>query len=356
MDIVDARLIALLKISICNALCEESCFDGMTDKDWLQLQTRANKQGVFAVVFNGIEKLPKSFLPSMDVLMDWMGKTIYIKRQYFTQKESSIKLADYLQSHNIDMLVLKGLGLAEYYPESSTREFGDLDIYTFDSHKKLNRLIEEKKTKIEYWNTHDIFDFEGVHVEHHNVFVRNDSKTARKVNRYLEQIVQCDKGRMHGNMYYPIPDFNVVYIIRHTSKHFCGEGVTLRHILDWGLFLQKDGDNVDWTKTVSFLMETKMIIACNTLTRLAEMVTSLDLSRFYIGTVNEEIAQKALDAILCVTIHAEDSYSAPIRLVKKIRRVLSYKWMYDRGLIPDRFWAEFIWNSAKSHILRPSQI
>lgn len=356
MDIVDARLLALLKASVGDVSCENACFNGMTDKDWLLLQERANKQGVFAVAFNGIEKLSKKFLPSMDILMDWMGKTVYIKKNYFFQKDCSIKVAEFLNSQNIDMLVMKGLGLAEYYPDPSTREFGDLDIYTFDSHSKLNRLIEEKNIKIEYWDTHDIFDFEGAHVEHHNVFVRNDSETAKKVNRYLKQIVLCDKGNKSGNIYYPCPDFNAVYIIRHISKHFCGEGVALRHILDWGLFLKKDGDNVDWNTTNSFLKETKMIVACNTLTRLAEVVTGFDLSRFYIGTVNEEIVQKTLNAILCTTLHAEEDYSTPIRLVRKMRRVLSYKWMYDCGLIPDMFWTEFIWSSVKSHILRPSQI
>ena len=53
----------------------------LTDEEWNELYAEAEKQSLIGVCFAGIEALGKEQLSTMDLLMDWLGQTEYIKSQ-----------------------------------------------------------------------------------------------------------------------------------------------------------------------------------------------------------------------------------------------------------------------------------
>jgi len=99
-----------------------------------------------------------------------------------------------------------------------------------------------------------------VMVENHYDFINTRAhRDARRIERRLKELasvgcreVEVAQGR---RVLLPSADFNVVFLIRHLGQHFAGERVTLRQLLDLGLFLQADGGNVDWDAVVPLLRE-----------------------------------------------------------------------------------------------------
>lgn len=303
--------------------------------------------------------------------MEWLGQTEYIKSHYEEHVKGAQQMAEVCKEAEADMLVLKGLSLASMYPEPAAREFGDLDIFTFDAHDRVNEAIKTKGIEVEYWDKHDVFNLGNTHVEHHSYFVSKNSKAGKRINEKLLEIVARDKGvKVAENVYYPTPDFDAIFVLCHTIGHMSYEGATLKNVIDYGLVLQHccslegkvlrqaqepSKECLHWDEIASFLKEVKWDVGFNTLTRVAEKVLDVDFSRYYIGAPDETLADKVLDTILDTTLHQEADLPLPKRVIKKTQRLFSHRWMYSSGLIPANFWTDCVWGSLKEHLERPEQ-
>ena len=62
--------------------------------------------------------------------------------------------------------------LSSYYPIAEDRSFGDIDIFSFGDHDKVNTFIRKKGIEIEYDDKHDVFKYDGITIEHHKSFFR----------------------------------------------------------------------------------------------------------------------------------------------------------------------------------------
>ena len=62
-----------------------------------------------------------------------------------------------------------------------------MDIYTYDKHDEANQIPKRLGIDVEFDEKHDMFNFEGVNVEHHNTFINVHSKKTRLINEYLKE-------------------------------------------------------------------------------------------------------------------------------------------------------------------------
>ena len=46
--------------------------------------------------------------------------------------------------------------------------------------------------------------------------------------------------------------FNALFLTYHALTHFLEEGLRLKQVLDWAMFLKRDADKVDWKEFFSF--------------------------------------------------------------------------------------------------------
>ena len=54
-------------------------------------------------------------------------------------------------------------------------------------------------------------------------------------------------------VYLPSPNLHALFLVRHTMLHFASTSVTLRQLLDWGFFVEKNSSKIDWNWLVSVM-------------------------------------------------------------------------------------------------------
>ena len=203
------------------------------------------------MILDAMESLPSELRPNNPLLLKWIGQTMMMERMYAKHKEQIAALAGLYKQHNIRMLLLKGYGCSLCYPKPEHRPTGDIDIYLFGRQEDADQIIEKELgiTVHREYHKHSTFDFNGVEVENHAKFIDDVS---HKSNIRFEQILMRTLKEYPSiecpidNVLLPSPTFNALFLLRHTGEHFASNEITLRHILDVGLFFRHYHSDIDW--------------------------------------------------------------------------------------------------------------
>ena len=241
----------------------------LTEEDWNRLFTLAAQHGVTALLFDTILRLPEQQQPSRALKIRWALSSEAIEKRHAQQTRAAHELTTLFASHGVRTILLKGLGLSIYYPRPEHRECGDIDLW-LDDCDKGNRLIEELGIKINHDSEkHAVFHYKGVMVENHShLLMPSHRRTERAIDDFL--VGEAENSRLAPAGYYtPSPMFNALYLLRHMARHFGTEGINLRHLLDWGLFLRSEQSEIDFEKILTLYAATGYDTVYNIFTALA---------------------------------------------------------------------------------------
>lgn len=148
-----------------------------------------------------------------------------------------------LRKHGIDPVLLKGQGVAKYYPMPELRQCGDIDVYVGqDNFAKACEVIGEMSSPEDHQG--DIPSLKHFHTRIGHAFIEihryTDVYWPKRYDRVYQKI--SDAG-MHSDLVSldfagvpvmsPSVDFNVFFIFNHFWHHFIADGVGLRHLCDW---------------------------------------------------------------------------------------------------------------------------
>ncbi len=234
--------------------------------DWKELMVMSQQHGVDAIVLDGIERLAEEGRANIDLTtkLSWIGAVAQQEQIYIKKKRVLADLSKIYAKHGIRMMVLKGLGLSLNYPKPEHRICNDIDIYLFGEQKRADRILKNEY-KIEIDNSehqHSIFYFHGVMIENHYNFLNIYAHlSSRKIEKKLK--VLSSAGLQGANIegqtvYFPSADFNALFILRHTASHFAGSAMNIRQVIDWGLFVKKHHDEIDWNMLLPFIKDMNM--------------------------------------------------------------------------------------------------
>ena len=251
----EEMLLALLRAALHQREVEVAYFQQVTDEDWVQCYRLAVRQGVSALAWEGVERLPMELLPPLDVKLSW---ALLEKKQLATYRKhcrAVNELTQLFAQHGIATVVLKGVGLARLYPVPAHREGGDIDIYTYSADKtqmtdeEANRLADQlmEKQGIEVSRSAEGKDshflYHGILIENHRFFFDTQRfPVATEVEQWLEacmssQPINLMDGECHA--YVPSIAFDRVYVSYHAALH-AGIGLSLRHLSDWVALLKQE--------------------------------------------------------------------------------------------------------------------
>ena len=225
--------------------------------DWSAVQELATKQGLYAVVLDGIDALQNlscskglsslstDSLP-LETKLEWIGEVHQFYEQRHEQYLQAISdLAKFYNSHGFKMMVLKGYACSLDWPKPSHRPCGDIDIWQFGKHKEADAALTAwfKGLKVKGFKIdnshhhHTVFNWGDFMVENHFDFI---NVYARKSNRELEGIFKelgADDSHwveVNGERaYLPSQNLHVLFLMRHAMNHFSTSEISIRNLLDW---------------------------------------------------------------------------------------------------------------------------
>lgn len=230
---------------------QESLSRRPSNKEWKQLFEMAKKQSLVGVCFAGVQRLAEDDRPLGMLYLTWMGLAAKIQQLWEKHEEFISRLTDFYKKEDVDMMLLKGYGLSLNYPKAKLRTPGDVDIYLFGKWQKADDAVR-KELGVEVRNDsehHTKFEIDGVSVENHYDFVNTRiRRSSQKLEKIFKELAQDKRNviEVRGKtVFLPSDKLNAIFLLRHCAGHFASEGITLRNVLDWGLFVQSAKD-LDW--------------------------------------------------------------------------------------------------------------
>ena len=352
-------LFALLRSALQGGEVELSYFQGVTHDDWKQCYLLSVKQGVMALSWDGVLRLPRELQPPLSIKITWASNVEAYEKRYMKYCEVAVELSRFYARHGIKTVVLKGVGLSTLYPVTHHREGGDIDIYTYSSSKDsmsdkqantlADTLISHQGIAVDMSRTikHSNFTYQGVPVENHKTFLNIKAyNIAGQMEDFLERNMKPSIVALpSGEIFVPSAAFNTVFVALHTFQHYCA-GISLHHLCDWAVILMRYGLCIP-----NEVNDKSYIKGVHTLTMLCNR---------YLGTrIDVEGDEKLAEDILSEILHPRYSIKIPTKsmvgiLMYKTKRML-YTHRKKTKILKISFFYR-VWSSIVSHICHPSTI
>ena len=325
------------------------------------MQKLAERQGLYAIVLEGIEKLPSASRPPQEMLLEWIGEVLQAyEYRYDAYKSTIAEMAGFYNSHGFKMMVLKGYACSLNWPKPSHRPCGDIDIWQFGKQKEADaELIKVKGVEIDNsHHHHTVFNCGEFMVENHydfvNIHARQSSAKMEKVFKKMGQDDSYSVDVLGQKVYLPSPNLHALFLLKHNVSHFVGSNITLRQVLDWAFFVEKHTKDIDWNWLNSMIVEFHMSEFVNCINAICVEELGFDASIFHGVQFNPVLKDRILEDILEPAFATEEPARLIPRLVFKYRRWKSNAWKHElcyNESLSSAFWSG-IWN----HILKPASI
>ena len=261
-NILNIYFFDLLKVAVKN----KACLSGIpTSTEWNEIYLLAKRQTLIGVLFGAIDKLPKEQRPPRPLLLKWFAATEAIQQQNKQVNADAVKMCEIIRNDGLRCAVLKGQGVASYYPEPLLRMPGDIDLWIEGGSKKVINYLRTKSEVRKIFYTHAEYNapvLTEVEVHHHPTYLYNPL-FLKRLNRYFAEQDELFENKIKlsdgsGNLFVPTVEFNRYYILQHIYRHCFGEGIGLRQLLDYYYVLLQGGTNESKQRTMSLFRQTGM--------------------------------------------------------------------------------------------------
>lgn len=377
--------------------------------DWEQLKALAEKQGLSAVVLDGIDSLQhKGLLHEglpKQLRLEWIGQVLQnYEYRYERYRRAIAELAALYNSHGFRMMVLKGYACALDWPKPAHRPCGDIDIWQFGQQREADavlantdftnctdegspkglksdknlsqnssriRELENKVTIDSSHHHHTVFHWHGFMVENHYDFINVHH---HRSHVELEHILKAlgDASNLNDNsvhdigmaipsieidgeqVWLPSPNLHALFLMKHMSLHFSTGEFGVRQLLDWGFFVKAHGKEVDWGRIEKVYEHFRMKQLYGIFNAICVCELGFDVGDFNFVQFEPALKDRVLNEILAPESFGDIPTSLFPRLLFKYRRWKANEWKH-KLCYKDSMWSAF-WSGVWSHLLKPSSI
>ena len=320
----------------------------ITSDEWWALYKMCAVHGVKAVVFDFVRQLPKSEAPDRALLMQWLSAATGVEQTMRRMQITAEEFAEEMEKREIPVVVLKGLAFAQYYPNPLHRECGDLDCYLMGKKEEGDLAAVELGGKVEeagYKHSHLIY--KGLTIENHRFFTDFDNTpTGIRTEQALSELMQ--EAHIYigdSKLYCPSVNFNALFLLKHAQGHFMDEGIRMRHVLDWALFLKAKQQEVDWLRILPMLETTHTTLFAGLMTAIAIQHLHVDVHHEGLLALASNAEQKMVEAVLA-DIMGEQPAIYVDGLWHKVKRILRrFRRMWKFRLLASESYPRMVWNA-----------
>lgn len=346
-------LLWLVKI----ALWKENPKSPVCIVDWRAMMELAEKHGVLAIVLDAIDQFPQYRRPPFDILMNGISLLVFIEKIYDKHRKMIRFLSHFYHHYGIKMMVLKGYGLSMNYPKPNHRPMGDMDIFHFGQWREADACVHDRLgVKIDNsHHHHTVFVYQGVTVENHydflNVHSRKSNVEFEKVLKSLAAEDNAIKDDEIENVFYPSPNFNALFIVRHSAGNFCASGIILRQVLDWLLFVKRFHDKVDWDFVYRMYRKFNLVRYVNSLNAIGIQYLGFDAKWFPEYEKDERLVERIIKDMLEPEFKGKENGCLMTGVLVKMRRWWLNRWKI-KITASDSLCSVFLY-SVYSKLLKP---
>ena len=319
---------ALLRSSLADYHIDEVELQDMDNVQWEKIFHLSYPHHLTALLYDSIRKLPQNGgLPS-DTLLKFAVVTDKIEREYLHKRQVVAELSRFYRQHGITMMLLKGVGLSEYYPVPCHRSFSDVDIFLYGETQKADRLLKQEFS-IKICNDvhhHTTFKYKGVLVENHYDFINtHDHRSAKQLDAVFKQLA-AEPGR-----------------------------IILRHLCDWMMFLNREHTHIDFKQVELFYRQFNLYKFADAVNGILIDRLGLDAAMLPPFERNHELENRIFNDIVSPEFQIKRPAAGTMRIVVwKIRRFIANRWKHK--IIYSEPWLVTFFQSFISHLIKPGTI
>lgn len=215
--------------------------------DWKFLYRLVNYNTCQTLFFNGINKLPKKYLPPEEIYSDLKQKNSICIVHDTNQMLELNSLFEDFEKNQIYFIPLKGYVIKADYPRSYFRLMSDSDILFMEEQIDIVKQVFAKHDfKFTFFDDDNQYHFEKppyVYIEMHTSLVNHKDEM---YDYYCEIWSKAHSKQGYKYFYEMTLEDYYIYMLVHSSKHFRLSGIGLRHLLDMYLFNQKYKNRLDY--------------------------------------------------------------------------------------------------------------
>lgn len=306
ITVVQKQFLELLRAGLWGGCPDVRLFQG--EVNWKAIFKIAREQAVQVLVADGMEALPEHLAPKKETIYKIAIRRTTNSLAYKVQKSLINRITTLFNEEGIPSILLKGQGVAQNYQKPESRMCGDIDIYVgMDNfHKACEILRREGAEELIHQDEHEFhiaFDLDDKTIEVHK---KSDVIHGRKLNDSLQKWItnHLDAKLADGTLpkwnndgtqiNIPDPTYNAFYIIHHAVRHMLGEGIGLRHVCDWMIFLHTHQDQIDTGELKAKLAEYKMATAWGQFGALATKYLGFPEEHLLVPPINQNESKAEL--------------------------------------------------------------
>lgn len=264
-NVQSSLFLHLLRCALWDEKPDMSLFEG--GADWQGIMEKAFRHTVQGLVAQQVKHIAET-QDNETLVQACMKVMMQISKSNQKVNDVLVALAQAMQRCRFHAMLLKGQGVARYYPQPALRVCGDIDCYTGSQTDAItDRLarempgfeVKEEGNRAKHRNA----EAGGIEIElHYHVFCPSDAKIAALVDEWSnDELAHRTRQIEVGGQPLTVPSatFDAIYIFIHFFFHFLKEGVGLRQVCDWLRCLHVCRDEIDhdevrrWLKAFGLL-------------------------------------------------------------------------------------------------------
>lgn len=276
----------------------------LADIDWVEVYKESAKQTVVLFASGAISSYA-NVIPK-EVFGKWITHSSKSISSNMAVMNCQNELAKFLDKNSYKYIILKGLASSSYYENPDMRMLGDVD-FLIENDKK-DEIAQRIQNELKY-NKHDDdelvchitmtrnrdaiemhFEIPGVPHGENGEIVRNAIKDI--LNDTIKSTVDI------STFSAPSHFFHGVIIILHMLRHMTSEGLGLRHLCDWGAFVNKTANMDFWDKDfIPFLQKIGLVKYASVMASVCQKYMGIDMPSC-LPVANDNLCEDMINDIL----------------------------------------------------------
>lgn len=215
--------------------------------EWIEVFKMSQTQTITGLLLDGLELLSMEERPPLPLLLEWIGTVQVIEQQYVIHRTVAAKTLKCLTEGGITVAFMKGLICGARYSHPARRQCGDIDFVVSedDFQRTLDQL--EKIGEVDrdlVHEHHGMVYVDGINLEPHYKVHNFQNPEVDKAMRdmFKEVFPKSLSSTRVGELSLPSfpPEFECALLVGHMINHVYAEGLGLRQVVDFMMFVQKE--------------------------------------------------------------------------------------------------------------------